>query len=123
MVNTDHRFTRRDIKNWSEQIARIIVAAGGCEEDIALVVFGYGLFTGGFGLHCGLEKVGITVVPASSGNSERQLMLTGDFGTIILVGTPSYALYLSEIAEEMGMGKNRFKLRLGLLAEKGIPPK
>jgi phenylacetate-CoA ligase len=115
-------YTRKDMENWSEQVARLIVAAGGYEEDIAQVVFGYGLFTGGFGLHYGLEKVGITVVPASSGNSERQLMLMQDFGSTILVGTPSYALYLSEIAEEMGVTKGKHKLRLGLFGGEGHTP-
>jgi len=112
-------YTRNDLENWSEQVARLIVAAGGNDEDIAQVVFGYGLFTGGFGLHYGLEAVGITVVPASSGNSERQLMLMQDFGTTIVVGTPSYALHLSEIAEEMGIPRDRFKLRLGLFGGEG----
>ncbi|MCX8130363.1 MAG: phenylacetate--CoA ligase, partial [Clostridia bacterium] len=88
----------------------------------AQVVFGYGLFTGGFGLHYGLEKVGITVVPASSGNSERQMMLMQDFGTTILVGTPSYALYLAEIAEEMGIRKGMHKLRLGFFGGEGHTP-
>lgn len=101
-------------------MARIIVAAGGREDDLAQIVFGYGLFTGGFGLHYGLEKVGITVLPMSSGNSERQLMMMQDFGSTIVVGTPSYVLYLSEVAEEMGLSKDDFKLRLGLLVEKAI---
>lgn len=115
-------YTKSDMENWSECVARLIVAAGGHDEDIAQVVFGYGLFTGGFGLHYGLEKVGITVVPASSGNSERQLMLMKDFGSTILVGTPSYALYLSEIAEEMGVTKGKHKLRLGLFGGEGHTP-
>ena len=115
-------YTKNDLENWSEGVARIIVAAGGNDEDIAQVVFGYGLFTGGFGLHYGLEKVGITVVPASSGNSERQLMLMQDFGTTILVGTPSYALYLSELAEEMGITKGKHKLKLGLFGGEGHTP-
>lgn len=108
--------------NWSENIARLVLAAGGREEDIAQVVFGYGLFTGGFGLHQGLEKVGITVVPSSSGHSERQLMLMQDFGTTILVGTPSYALYLAEIADEIGLDKSKLKLRLGLFGGEGHTP-
>ena len=112
-------YTRNDMENWSECVARLIVAAGGNDEDIAQVVFGYGLFTGGFGLHYGLEKVGITVVPASSGNSERQMMLMQDFGSTIIVGTPSYALYLSEIAAEMGITKGKHKLRLGLFGGEG----
>lgn len=115
-------YTRKDLENWAEQLARLIVAAGGSEDDIAQVVFGYGLFTGGFGLHYGLEKVGITVVPASSGNSERQMMLMQDFGTTIMVGTPSYALYLSEIAEEMGINRGKHKLRLGLFGGEGHTP-
>ena len=115
-------YTRNDIENWSECVARLIVAAGGNDEDIAQVVFGYGLFTGGLGLHYGLEKVGITVVPVSSGNSERQLMLMQDFGSTIIVGTPSYVLYLSEIAEEMGVIKGKHKLRLGLFGGEGHTP-
>jgi len=115
-------YTQKDMDNWTENIARLVVAAGGREEDVAQVVFGYGLFTGGFGLHYGLEKVGITVIPSSSGQSERQLMLMEDFGTTILVGTPSYALYLAEIADEMGIDKSKLKLRLGLFGGEGHTP-
>lgn len=115
-------YTKNDMENWSENIARLVIAAGGREEDVAQVVFGYGLFTGGFGLHQGLEKVGITVVPPSSGHSERQLMLMQDFGTTILVGTPSYALYLAEIADEMGLDKSKLKLKLGLFGGEGHTP-
>ncbi|MDO8685431.1 MAG: phenylacetate--CoA ligase [Clostridiales bacterium] len=112
-------YTRKDMENWSDQVARLIVAAGGHEEDIAQVVFGYGLFTGGFGLHYGLERVGITVIPSSSGNSERQIMLLKDFGATIIVGTPSYALYLSEIANDMGLTRDKHRLRLGLFGGEG----
>jgi phenylacetate-CoA ligase len=112
-------YTRKDLDIWSECVARIIVAAGGREDDLAQIVFGYGMFTGGFGLHYGLEKVGITVIPSSSGNSERQLMLMQDFGATIVVGTPSYVMYLSEIAEELGIPKKNFKLRLGLFGGEG----
>ena len=115
-------YTKDDLENWSECIARIVSAAGACDDDIAQVVFGYGLFTGGFGLHYGLEKAGISVVPASSGNSERQLMLMQDFGSTIIVGTPSYALYLSEIAQEMGITKGKHRLRLGLFGGEGHTP-
>ncbi|EPR13329.1 phenylacetate--CoA ligase family protein [Ruminiclostridium papyrosolvens] len=115
-------YTKNDMDNWSENIARLVIAAGGSEDDIAQVVFGYGLFTGGFGLHQGLEKVGITVVPSSSGHSERQLMLMQDFGTTILVGTPSYALYLAETADEMGLDKSKLKLKLGLFGGEGHTP-
>lgn len=115
-------YTKKDLDNWSECLARIIVAAGGRDDDIAQVVFGYGMFTGGFGLHYGLEKVGITVVPSSSGNSERQLMMMEDFGSTIIVGTPSYALYLSEIAQEHGLTKGKHKLRIGLFGGEGHTP-
>ncbi|HBQ64422.1 MAG TPA: phenylacetate--CoA ligase [Clostridiales bacterium] len=115
-------YTRNDMEAWAECVARLIMAAGGHDEDIAQVVFGYGLFTGGLGLHYGLEKVGITVIPASSGNSERQIMLLEDFGATILVGTPSYALYLSEIAQEAGLTRDRHKLRLGLFGGEGHTP-
>jgi phenylacetate-CoA ligase len=112
-------YTRKDLDIWSEQIARFVLAAGGNDEDIAQVVFGYGLFTGGFGLHYGLEKVGISVIPASSGNSERQLMLMQDFRSTIIVGTPSYVLHLSEIAQELGIKRSSLKLRLGLFGGEG----
>ena len=115
-------YTKKDLEDWSESVARLICAAGGTDEDIAQVVFGYGLFTGGFGLHYGLEKVGITVIPSSSGNSERQLMLMEDLGATIIVGTPSYALYLAEIAQELGISMDRFKLRLGLFGGEGHTP-
>lgn len=115
-------YTKKDLDNWSECVARLIVAAGGSDEDIAQVVFGYGLFTGGFGLHYGLEKVGISVIPVSSGNSERQLMLLQDFGATIIVGTPSYVLHLSEIAEEMGITKGKHRLKLGLFGGEGHTP-
>ncbi|MFW6287138.1 MAG: phenylacetate--CoA ligase family protein [bacterium] len=112
-------YTKRDMEIWTECVARLIVAAGGRENDVAQVAFGYGLFTGGFGLHYGLEKVGITVVPASSGNSERQIMLMQDFGTSIIVSTPSYALYLAELAEEMGINLKDLNLKIGLFGGEG----
>ncbi|MFW5995882.1 MAG: phenylacetate--CoA ligase family protein [Halanaerobiaceae bacterium] len=112
-------YTEEDMETWSECVARLISAAGGREDDIAQVAFGYGLFTGGFGLHYGLEEMGITVVPASSGNSRRQINLMKDFGSTILVGTPSYALYLAEIAEEMGINTDELDLRLGLFGGEG----
>lgn len=115
-------YTRNDMEMWTESLARMIVAAGGSDEDTAQICFGYGMFTGGFGLHYGLERVGATVIPASSGNSERQLMYMQDFGTTIMVCTPSYALYLSEVAEELGIHKEQLKLRLGLFGGEGHTP-
>ena len=96
-------YTKYDLENWSTCIARILGMAGATEDDIIQVSFGYGLFTGGFGLHYGIEKLGATVVPMSSGNTERQLMIMKDFGVTGLVATPSYAIYLGETAKKMGI--------------------
>ncbi len=115
-------YTKNDMEMWTEGLARLISAAGATDEDIAQVCFGYGMFTGGFGLHYGLERIGATVIPASSGNSERQLMYMKDFGTTIIVCTPSYALYLSEFAQEQGIHKSQLKLRLGLFGGEGHTP-
>ena len=104
-------YTRKDLDNWSTCIARILTMAGATDEDIFHVAFGYGLFTGGFGLHYGVEKLGATVVPVSSGNTERQIMLLKDFGATALIATPSYAMYLAETAKKMGVLQD-LKLRL-----------
>ena len=104
-------YTRADLDNWSTCIARILTMAGATDEDIFHVAFGYGLFTGGFGLHYGIEKLGATVVPVSSGNTERQIMLLKDFGATALIATPSYAMYLAETAKKMDVLKD-LKLRL-----------
>ena len=93
-------YTKEDIENWSDFVARIVTASGVTSEDIIQISFGYGLFTGALGLHFGLEKVGATVIPASSGNSQKQLMMLRDFGVTGLVATPSYALYLGELVRE-----------------------
>ncbi len=113
-------YTKSDLDNWSTAIARIVTAAGVTEEDVAQVSFGYGLFTGGFGLHYGLEKVGTTIVPISSGNTQKQLMLMQDFGTTALIATPSYAMYISEVIEEQGLSKDNFKLKYGLFGSEGM---
>ncbi len=108
-------YTRQDLDDWSELLARIITQATVGSEDVTQIAFGYGLFTGGFGLHYGMEKVGATVVPMSSGNSEKQIMLMQDFGTTALVSTPSYALHLVEVAQKMGIDpKKDLNLRVGL---------
>lgn len=106
-------YTRNDLNMWAEAMARLLVAAGLTDEDIVQVSFGYGLFTGAFGLHYGIENVGATVVPTSSGNTEKQIMLMKDFRTTALVGTPSYAIHMAEVAEQMGIKKEDLKLRLG----------
>jgi phenylacetate-CoA ligase len=108
-------YTKKDIENWSEMVARIASAGGVSENDIAQIAFGYGLFTGGFGLHYGLEKIGVTIVPASSGNTKRQVQLMQDFGVTVLVCTPSYALHIADVVYEMGLNpKKDLKLKYGL---------
>ena len=115
-------YTRKDLDTWSEIMARLVTAAGAGEHSIVQIAFGYGLFTGALGLHYGLEKVGATVVPTSSGNSEKQLMLMRDFQTNTLVSTPSYALYLSELAKELEYPMSDYNLKLGLLGSEGCTP-
>lgn len=107
-------YTRQDLEEWSEAVARICEMAGVTAKDIAQISFGYGLFTGGFGLHYGLEKLGATVVPFSSGNTERQLSLMQDFRTSVLVSTPSFALYMAETARDLGYDPHKFNLKIGL---------
>ncbi|MEM1483639.1 phenylacetate--CoA ligase [Oscillospiraceae bacterium PP1C4] len=115
-------YTKNDLNMWSEIVARVIAAAGVTDEDVAQICFGYGLFTGALGLHYGLEKIGASVVPSSSGNSEKQLMLMKDFGTTTLIATPTYALYLGELAHELGYTKDDFKLKIGLFGSEGCTP-
>ncbi len=112
-------YTKNDLSMWSENMARLIAAAGVTEEDIAQICFGYGLFTGALGLHYGLERLGAAVVPSSSGNSEKQIMLMKDFGTTTLIATPTYALYLGELAKELGYTREDFRLRIGLFGSEG----
>ncbi|MCI6561589.1 MAG: phenylacetate--CoA ligase [Ruminococcus sp.] len=111
-------YTRNDIENWSDCMARICCAAGATDEDIVQIAFGYGLFTGALGLHYGLEKLGATVVPTSSGNTEKQIMFLQDFQTTALVSTPSYAQYMAEKAKEMGV-IDKINLKLGLFGSEG----
>ncbi len=108
-------YTRKDLKTWADLVARIAKAAGVTDEDIVQIAFGYGLFTGGFGLHYGLENIGAAIIPASSGNTKRQIMLMQDYGATVLVCTPSYALYIAEVAQNMGIDpKKDLKLRIGM---------
>lgn len=115
-------YTRQDIENWSDQVARVAVGGGATEGDIIQIAFGYGLFTGALGLHYGLEKLGATVIPASSGNTAKQLMMFRDFGVTGLVATPSYALYLGEAMKEAGYPMEQYKLRIGLLGSETCTP-
>jgi len=108
-------YTKKDLKTWADLVARIAKAAGVTDEDIVQIAFGYGLFTGGFGLHYGLENIGAAIIPASSGNTKRQIMLMQDYGATVLVCTPSYALYIAEVAQSMGVDPKRdLKLRIGM---------
>ena len=107
--------TQNDLDIWTELIARMVTMVGVTAADTAQIAFGYGLFTGAHGLQYGMEKVGATVIPISGGNSEKQLMVMKDFGTTALVSTPTYALHLSEVAEELGIDpKHDLKLKVGL---------
>lgn len=113
--------TARDMENWTEILARMISMTGVTNRDITQIAFGYGLFTGAHGLQYGMEKVGATVIPISGGNSEKQLMIMQDFGTTVLVSTPTYALHLSEVAFEMGIDPKRdLKVRVGLFGGEGF---
>lgn len=107
-------YTRRDINSWSELMARSLAAGGVQKNDIIHNSYGYGLFTGGLGVHYGAEKLGASVIPMSGGNSKRQIIIMQDFGSTVLTCTPSFALYLAEVAEEMGVDFKKLKLRVGI---------
>ena len=96
-------YTQGDLDTWTECVSRIACMGGATKDDVAQICFGYGMFTGALGLHYGLEKVGATIIPSSTGNSEKQIMYMKDFGATLLVATPSYALRLAEVAREMGL--------------------
>ena len=106
-------YTQHDIDLWEDCCARAIVAAGGTKEDVVHVAYGYGLFTGGSGLHGGSHKVGCLTLPLSSGNTERQLQFMTDLGSTILCCTPSYAAYLAESIHEQGL-QDQIKLKAGI---------
>ena len=106
-------YTKNDLDMWADCTARMLVSIGATKDDVVQVAYGYGLFTGGFGLHYGAEKLGLTVIPISSGNTERQIETMIDFGATILACTPSYALYLAETAEKMGV-VDKLKLKAGI---------
>jgi len=109
-------YTRKDVDTWAEVMARTIACAGGDEKSIIQVAYGYGLFTGGLGVHYGAEKIGATVVPISGGNTERQLMLIRDFGTTMLACTPSYAINIADYVEKKRPDYDfkKTKLRAGI---------
>ena len=107
-------YTRKDIETWSEVVARTLTMAGGGTNDVLHIAYGYGLFTGGLGIHYGAEKIGATVIPISGGNTQRQLQLMVDFGSTIIACTPSYALYLAEAINEAGISTSSLKLKAGV---------
>ncbi len=109
-------YTKRDLAMWTECVSRIAAMGGATKQDVAQICFGYGMFTGALGLHYGLENIGASIVPSSTGNSEKQIMYMQDFGTTLLVATPSYALRLAEVAMEMGLDpKKDLQVKIGLV--------
>jgi phenylacetate-CoA ligase len=108
-------YTREDIDTWAEVMARTLVSGGVTSDDVLQNAYGYGLFTGGLGIHYGAERLGAAVVPSSAGGTRRQIMLMQDFGTTVCTCTPSYSLVLAETASEMGVDLRTTKLRVGIL--------
>jgi phenylacetate-CoA ligase len=106
-------YTRGDIDTWGEVVARCLTMAGATSSSIIQNGYGYGMFTGGMGIHYGSHKIGATIVPVSAGNTKRQIDLMQDFGTTLITCTPSYALYLAEAAGEDGVDRKKIKLRAG----------
>ncbi len=114
-------YTKRDMDIWTECVSRIAVMGGASKEDVAQICFGYGMFTGALGLHFGLENIGASVCPTSSGNTNKQIMYMKDFGTTILVATPSYALHIAEVALSMGIDpKTDLQVKIGLFGGEGM---
>ncbi len=109
-------YTKNDMDMWTECVSRIACMGGATEKDVAQICFGYGMFTGALGLHYGLENIGATIIPSSTGNSEKQIMYMKDFGTTLLVATPSYALRLAEVANSMGVDPSKdLNVKIGLV--------
>lgn len=107
-------YTRQDLNNWAELAARSLGFAGITKQDVIQISYGYGLFTGGLGIHNGAERIGACVVPTSGGNNKRQVMVMKDFGSTALACTPSYALVIAETMEELGIKKDEIKLKAGI---------
>lgn len=107
-------YTQRDIDNWADLMARALMTAGAHKGDIIHNAYGYGLFTGGLGVHNGAERLGASVIPISGGNTARQLMIMQDFGSTVLTCTPSYSLFMAEEAKAAGINFNDLKLRIGI---------
>ncbi len=107
-------YTQRDLDNWAEMAARSLACTGATARDFVHVAYGYGLFTGGLGMHYGAEKLGATTIPASGGATKRQIQLIRDFGATVLCCTPSYALYLWDAAQDIGINFKELPLRIGV---------
>jgi len=107
-------YTRNDLNMWAEVVTRTLGMAGLHKNDIVQVAYGYGLFTGGLGMHYGTENLGATVIPISGGNTKKQIQLMQDFGTSVIACTPSYALFLAEVMQEMGVEPESLNLRIGI---------
>ncbi len=107
-------YTKNDIEIWAECVARALTAAHADKNDFMHVSYGYGLFTGGFGIHYGSEKIGMTTIPVSVGNTARQVNIIKDFGSTVICCTPSYALFIAETMQEMGIKKEDIKLKAGI---------
>jgi phenylacetate-CoA ligase len=106
-------YTRKDVEVWEEAMARTLAGAGATRNDTVQNCYGYGLFTGGLGVHYGAKRLGANIIPMSSGNTQKQLMVMKAFGSTILTCTPSYALYMAEEAAESGIDIKAMKLRAG----------
>ena len=115
-------YNAHDMDVWSDCIMRLVQMAGVVPGDRAQMAFGYGMFTGGFGLHYGLQKLGCMMIPAGSGNTERHIAMIGDYGTTVLIATPSYALHLCEVGERLGFDWEASTLRVGLFGGEPCPP-
>jgi len=107
-------YTKNDIKTWSNLVARFMIAAGVTHDDVVQIAFGYGMFTGAFGLHYGAETIGASVIPMSGGNTERQIMIMQDYKSTVLVCTPSYAITVADRMERMGIDPKGLSLKVGL---------
>ncbi|ACM21153.1 phenylacetate--coenzyme A ligase [Geotalea daltonii FRC-32] len=107
-------YTKHDLKTWSGLVARFMTAAGVTHDDVVQIAFGYGLFTGAFGLHYGSETIGASVIPMSSGNTEKQIMIMQDYKSTALVCTPTYAITLADKMERMGIDPKNLSLKVGL---------
>ena len=107
-------YTRNDIAMWAENVTRSLCMAGVTKHDLVQVAYGYGLFTGGLGLHYGTENLGASVIPISGGNTQKQIQLLQDFGSTAICCTPSYVLHIAEVLEEMKIDPSTLKLRVGV---------